>query len=347
MDNISKYLIGANQTILEALRKLNSFDKSDALTLFVIAEDGEMIGTLTDGDIRRNLVEAHRISEPIIDIMHREFCFLQFDNITVKNIKDYKDRGISLIPILNDKRSIVDIINLKECRSYLPIDAVLMAGGKGERLRPLTETTPKPLLMVGDKAIIDYNIERLISFGVKHISVTVNYLREQIENHFQFKYGDTQINCVREPKYLGTIGSVKFVDTFYNDTVLVMNSDLFTNIDYEDFYLYFIENNADMAVAAVSYPISIPYGIFELEGKMIKGVKEKPTLSHYANAGIYLIKKRLLANIPDGAFFNATDFMEMLIQNKKKVIYFPITGFWIDIGKHEDYRKAQELVEYL
>lgn len=347
MDNISKYLIGANQTILEALRKLNSFDKSDALTLFVIAEDGEMIGTLTDGDIRRNLVEAHRISEPIIDIMHREFCFLQFDNITVKNIRDYKDRGISLIPILNDKRSIVDIINLKECRSYLPVDAVLMAGGKGERLRPLTETTPKPLLMVGDKAIIDYNIERLISFGVKHISVTVNYLREQIENHFQFKYGDTQINCVREPKYLGTIGSVKFVDTFYNDTVLVMNSDLFTNIDYESFYLHFIDNDADMSVAAVPYTVTIPYGVFKLDGRDICGINEKPTYNYYANAGIYLIKKELLKLIPNDLFFNATDFIDVLIRNNKKVIRFPIVGYWIDIGRHEELARAKDLAKHL
>ena len=137
------------------------------------------------------------------------------------------------------------------------------------------------------------------------------------------------------------------MDTFYNDAVLIMNSDLFTNIDYEDFYLHFREHDADMSVAAVPYSISVPYGIFELEGRNIEGVREKPTYNYYANAGIYLIKKEHLDKIPIDTFFNATDFMEMLIREKMKVVRFPITGYWIDIGKHEDYKKAQELVKHL
>ena len=119
-----------------------------------------------------------------------------------------------------------------------------MAGGKGERLRPLTLKTPKPLLKVGGKCIIDHNIDRLISYGVKHISVTVNYLKEQIEEHFAEPHDEVQIKTVREPKFLGTIGSIKYVENFYNDTVLVMNSDLFTNINYEDFYLHFKQHTA-------------------------------------------------------------------------------------------------------
>ena len=126
-----------------------------------------------------------------------------------------------------------------------------------------------------------------------------------------------------------------------------MNSDLFTNINYEDFYLHFEEHNADMSVAAVPYSISVPYGIFELEGREIHGIKEKPTYNYYVNAGIYLIKTKLLERMPDDVFFNATDFIEMLIHEGMKVVRFPITGYWIDIGKHEDYRRAQELVRHL
>ena len=222
-----------------------------------------------------------------------------------------------------------------------------MAGGKGERLRPLTEKTPKPLLPVGSKAIIDYNVDSLISYGIEHVSVTVNYLHEQLESHFQTKKNTVKIDCIREPNYLGTIGSVKYVSKFYNDTILVMNSDLFTNINYEDFYLHFEEHNADMSVAAVPYSISVPYGIFELEGREIHGIKEKPTYNYYVNAGIYLIKTKLLERMPDDVFFNATDFIEMLIREGMKVVRFPITGYWIDIGKHEDYRRAQELVRHL
>ena len=222
-----------------------------------------------------------------------------------------------------------------------------MAGGKGLRLRPLTETVPKPLLKVGNKPIIDYNIDRLIEYGIDHISITVNYLKEQIESYIAESRVDSNICCVREPQYLGTIGAIRFVECFHHDTVLVMNSDLFTNINYEDFFSHFSEHQADMSVAAVPYSVSVPYGIFDLEGRDIKGIKEKPTFNYYANAGIYLIKKDLLKLIPSNTFFDATDFLNLLISKGYKVIRYPITGYWLDIGKFEDFDKAQELVNHL
>lgn len=222
-----------------------------------------------------------------------------------------------------------------------------MAGGKGVRLRPLTETTPKPLLPVGGKSIIDYNIDSLMKNGIKHISVTVNYLHEQLEEHFAEPVNGVKIDCIKEPKFLGTMGATQFVTKFYNDVVLVMNSDLFTNIDYEDFYLHFKEHNADMSVAAVPYSISVPYGIFELEGRNIKGVKEKPIYNYFANAGIYLIKRELLENMPKNTFYNATDLMNDAVAAGKTVIRYPITGYWLDIGSHEEYKKANELVKHI
>ena len=254
---------------------------------------------------------------------------------------------MSLIPSLTSEGKIDKIYNIGELNSILPIDAVLMAGGKGERLRPLTEKTPKPLLPVGEKAIIDHNIDRLISYGVQHISVTVNYLKEQIEEHFLEPRNGVKVQTIREPKFLGTIGSIRFVPTFVNDTVLVMNSDLFTNIDYEDFYLHFMNHNAEMSVAAIPYNVSIPYGILDLEGRNIHGLLEKPKYTYYANAGIYLIKRRALDEIPDDTFFNATDLVEKLIVEGKKVIRYPLNGTWIDIGNPQEYQKAQDLVKHI
>ena len=264
----------------------------------------------------------------------------------VKEIKCQRELMMRLVPILDNEHHIIDVINFERYKTRLPIDAVLMAGGKGERLRPLTEKTPKPLLKVGDKSIIDHNIDRLILYGVKNIFVTVNYLCEQIEEHFSEPRGEVKVQTVREPKYLGTIGSIRFVKEFYNDTVLVMNSDLFTNINYEDFFLHFKEHNAEMSVAAVPYTVSVPYGIFELEGRDIQGLIEKPTYNYYANAGIYLIKRRALDEIPDDIFFNATDLIEKLIGEGKKVIRFPLNGTWIDIGNPQEYQKAKELVKH-
>ena len=346
MCDFSKYVVKDNITIREALVALNRLS-DDLLVLFVVNQKNRLVGTLTDGDIRRKLIEGADLSDSISFVMYTNFRFMYENDVSVENLKKIKATGITLLPILTEDRKIVKVYNLKKKKSILPLDAVLMAGGKGERLRPLTERTPKPLLKVGDKAIIDYNIDNLISYGVSHINVTVNYLGEQLERHFEQLREGVKVNCVREPQYLGTIGSLNFIDFFYQDTILLMNSDLFTNINFEDFFLHFLQNEADMSVAAIPYSVSVPYGIFELEERTIKGVREKPTYNYYANSGIYLIKRKLLSLIPEGVFFNATDFMEKLIGEGYHVIRFPLVGYWIDIGKHEDYKKAQEFVKHL
>lgn len=343
---MKNHFIRCDITLLEALSKINTL-APEPLVLFVLDKENRMIGTLTDGDSRRALISGASVNDKVEKIMHKNFNFMRTEEIRdVRKIKRQKELKMSLVPILDDEMYIVDIINLERFKTRLPIDAVLMAGGKGERLRPLTEKTPKPLLPVGGKAIIDHNIDRLIYYGVRHISVTVNYLREQIEAHYAEEHNGVKINCCREPKFLGTIGSIKFVKNFYNDTVLVMNSDLFTNIDYEDFYLHFQENDADMSVAAIPYNVSIPYGILDLEGRNIKGLLEKPQYDYYANAGIYLIKCSALNEIPDNTFFNATDLIKKLISENKSVIRYPLNGTWIDIGNPQEYQKANDLVKH-
>lgn len=341
------HLISQEITLLEALSSICAL-APEPLVLFVLNEKTQMVGTLTDGDSRRALIKGASLNDKVGTIMHRDFNYMKVTDLdNVKEIKRQRELKMKLIPVLNEENHIVEIINLEEHKTRLPIDAVLMAGGKGERLRPLTEKTPKPLLPVGGKAIIDHNIDRLISYGVQHISVTVNYLKEQLEEHFHEPKGDIQVQTVREPKFLGTIGSIKFVKEFYNDTILVMNSDLFTNINYEDFFLHFKEHDAEMSVAAVPYTVSIPYGIFDLEGRNIHGLIEKPTYNYYVNAGIYLIKRSALDEIPNDTFFNATDLIEKLISEGKKVIRFPLNGTWIDIGNPQEYQKANELVKHL
>ncbi len=336
-----------NISLLEALAKINSL-APEPLVLFVVNDDGRMVGTLTDGDSRRALIAGASLTDSLEKVMHRNFNFMAFTQIDdVKEIKHQKELKMKLVPVLDTNMHIVEIINLEKYQTRLPVDAVLMAGGKGERLRPLTEKTPKPLLPVGNKAIIDHNIDRLINCGVKHISVTVNYLKEQIEEHFAEPRGEIKVQTVREPKFLGTIGSIKFVKEFYNDTVLLMNSDVFTNINFEDFYLHFKEHNAVMSVAAIPYSVSVPYGIFDLDGRDIHGLIEKPTYNYYANAGIYLIKREALEKIPEDTVFHSTDLIEELISEGKKVIRFPLNGTWIDIGNPQEYQKANEIVKHL
>ena len=344
---MNNHIIHKRKTLLEALKQINTL-YPEPLVLFVVDENNTMVGSLTDGDSRRALIAGASVNDQVEKVMHKNYNYLPVADVdNVGEIKRQRELRMKLIPVLDDNRHIVEIINLEQYKTRLPIDAVLMAGGKGERLRPLTEKTPKPLLKVGDKAIIDHNIDRLISYGVKHVSVTVNYLKEQLEEHFVEPRGEVQVQTIREPKFLGTIGSIRFVPDFYNDAVLVMNSDLFTNINYEDFYLHFKKHDADMSVAAVPYDVDIQLGILNLEGRNVIGLSEKPHFGYYANAGIYLIKKSALNLIPEDTFFNATDLIEALITQGKKVIRFPLNGTWIDIGNPQEYKRANEFVEHM
>ena len=340
--------IKLDATILDALREIDALSVHSATIIFAEDNDGKIVGSISDGDCRRALVQGNGLDTPIAEIMNRSFTFLRKDGYDIATIKRIRERGFKYVPELNTDGTLFTVRDFTNGRSYIPVDAVLMAGGKGTRLRPLTLETPKPLLKVADKPIIDYNIENLMYYGVDHINVTVNYLGEQIEEHFAGPVNGQQIKCVREGTYLGTIGSLRIIDEWYSDTILLMNSDLFTNIDFESFYIHFKKYDADMSVAAVPYNVNIPYGIFEIENtREIKGVKEKPSYYYYANAGIYLIKRSLLSLIPKDTFYNATDFMEQLIRLGKKVIRFPITGYWIDIGKPEDFKKVLEFARSL
>ena len=343
----SKHIVNKNITLLDALKCINALSPNP-LVLFVVDEENRMVGTLTDGDSRRALIGGASLGDKAEKVMPHSFHYLSIKDATdVMKIRHQKELKMKLVPILDEQHRIVDIINLDKFKTRLPVNAVLMAGGKRQLITPLTEKTPKPLLPVGNKAIIDHNVDRLISYGVNHINVTVNYLGEQIENHFKEEREGVLVKTVREPRFLGTIGSIKYVPSFYNDTILVMNSDLFTNIDYEDFFLHFQQHDAEMSVAAIPYNVSIPYGILDLKGRNIQGLLEKPKYTYYANAGIYLIKQRVLKEIPNDEFFNATDLVEKLISEGKDVIRYPLNGTWIDIGNPQEYQKANDLIKHL
>jgi len=345
MKNYSDHIIDSSSTLRDGLIAINKIT-DEMLCLFVTDDSKRLVGTVTDGDIRRALIGGVGLNDNITLSMNKDFVKIELDNVSPFDIKAYRKKGIKLLPCTDKNGAICNVYNLVTKQTILPVDAVLMAGGKGERLRPLTDNVPKPLLKVGDKPIIDYNIDRLLKFGIEHIHVTVNYLAEQIESHFSEERDGILVNCVREPEYLGTIGAVKYIRNFHHDTVLVMNSDLFTNIDLEEFYEQFTANQADMCIAVVPYSVAVPFGIFELDGNSILGLQEKPTYNYYANGGIYLIKRKLFNLIPDGTFFNVTDLIELLIEGNYKVIRFPLLGYWIDVGKPEEFRKVQELANH-
>ena len=333
------YTINKSATVIEALKKLNELPSLQ--TIFVIDDNEKVIGTLTDGDIRRGIINGLKLEDKLEKYIFTKFSFLVEGENNFSKLKEFRTRRLKAVPLLDNNGKLIKIYNFTEIKSILPIDAVIMAGGQGIRLRPLTEKTPKPLLKVGNKEIIAYNFDRLYQYGIINQHITVNYLAGQIEEYCNNYEKDINFNIVYEPELLGTAGSLSLIDNFKNDTILLMNSDLLTNIDYEDFYKTFIEKGANMMVTSIPYEVNLPYAVFETDDKKVKSLKEKPTYTHYANAGIYLFKKELLNLIPKNKVYNATDFMEAVIKNNLKLIHYPIRSYWLDIGNHKDFEKAQ------
>jgi dTDP-glucose pyrophosphorylase len=335
-------LIHKSSSILDALAVLNNIAQEPIA--FIVDDNDTLLGSLTDGDVRRGILKGLELNDQVFGIIQENPVFIRKDQYDIQDIVQYKSRNIMVIPVIDNNERIVNIISLRQLKSYLPIDVVIMAGGRGERLRPLTDQVPKPMLKVGDIPILEHNINRLQQYGVDDFWFSINYKGDIIQEYFgNGRERNIHIEYVNEDEPLGTIGSVSNINNFKHDHVLIMNSDILTNLDFEHFFLDFIQQEADLSVVSIPYKVSVPYAVLENNERNITGFSEKPTYTYYSNGGIYIIRKNLLLeNLPKNTFFNATDLIESLVKDGKKVISYHMAGYWLDIGKHEDYEKAQE-----
>lgn len=339
------HLIHTGISIRQALVRLNEL-AHDAI-LFVIDDQERLIGALTDGDVRRGLINGFTIENLVNEIIQINPRYITKGQNNLNKIIEFRENNFRIVPVLDENQRVVNVINFRNIRSYLPIDTVVMAGGRGQRLQPLTDTTPKPLLKVGDKAIMEHNVDRLVLYGIDDFWFCVKYLGEQIEYHFGAgEKKNIKIKYIWEEDALGTIGAVSKIDNFKHDYILVTNSDLLTNLDYEHFFLDFLKKGADFAVLTIPYQVNIPYAVLETVGEAeVKSFREKPTYTYFSNGGIYLMKREVLKYIPKETFYNATDLMEDLIKNGLRVTSYPFSGYWLDVGKHEDFNKAQSDIQ--
>jgi dTDP-glucose pyrophosphorylase len=335
-----KYLLKQGSTVKEALSRFNILAK-DAI-VFIVTDDCKLVGSLTDGDVRRGLLRGFGIDNFVDEIIEPNPRFLRKGEKDITKVLEYKLNNFRIIPILDKEGRVVNVINFSELKSYLPIDVVIMAGGRGERLRPLTDEIPKPLLKVGDKPILEHNLERLSLFGIDDFWISVKYLGEKIQDYFgDGKTRNVNIQYVWEDRPMGTIGAVSRINNFQHEYILVTNSDLLTNLDFEHFFLEFLKQDADFSVVTIPYNINVPYAVLETENGMITSLKEKPIYTYFANGGIYLMKKKVLKEIPEEEFFDATNLMEKLIEKHYKVFSYPLSGYWLDVGSFQDFEKAQ------
>lgn len=344
MIDIQAHTILSTEPISLALEKLNI--PFHLRTVFVLNQRNQVIGTITDGDIRRGLLAGIDFNQSCENFAFKDFKFLEIGKFKIEDLRNYREKQISVLPLLNSNQELIEILNFNQLKSFLPLSAVIMAGGFGNRLRPLTIDTPKPMLKVGDLPILEINIKRLISYGITDITICVNYLKNQIIEHF----GDgSKLNCsikyIEEIEPLGTIGALSLIEKVNHKHILLFNADLLSNIDYEEMYLRHMNGKADLSIATIPHKVTLPYAVLENNENKITSIVEKPTYTYFANAGFYLFDSILITEIPRSTFYNATDFTEKLIHDNKIVIGFPIHGYWNDIGSLDDYKKSNEDIQ--
>ena len=315
----------------------------------VLDERRHLIGTVTDGDIRRAILAGMDLELPIGELLkQRQPAFvsaitapLGTDDTRLLHVMSEND--VRHIPLVDEDGCVVDVAFLTELvKEYeLPLRAVVMAGGLGSRLRPLTEEVPKPMLPVGNKPLLEHIVGQLKQAGIRHVNVATHYKSEVIAEHF--KNGEAfgvEIRYVKEDQPLGTAGALSLIEEM-DEPLLVMNGDILTRVDFRALLNFHREHKADLTVCVRQYEFRVPYGVIETDGVMVKGISEKPVVREFINAGIYLLGPQVSRSIPNGQPYDIPDLIELLIDEKRTVVCFPIREYWLDIGKVDQYDQAK------
>lgn len=336
------YCVYVDSTIKVAMEAI---DMNLTGAVFVINNKNQVIGVLTDGDIRRAILKVRVIENTIEPYYNRNFKFAtHLENR--KKVKEYMIlHKIRQLPILDKEKRLVEVCFLDDLISYDKKDnfVFILAGGMGTRLKPLTDNIPKPMLNVGSKPILEHIIESFKEFGYYKFIISLNYMGQIIEDYFgDGSKFDVSITYVKEKNKLGTAGSIKLAKDILNKPFIVINGDILTKMDFDDFLNCHIENKFDITVGVRNYEIKVPYGIMITEDKLIKSLQEKPTYSFYINSGVYVVNPELINYIPSDEQYNMTDLINNVIDNENKPGTYPITEYWADIGQLDDYRKANE-----
>lgn len=338
---LSKLFVYKGYTVKDALKILDNNGKGIVL---VLDKDKKLIGTITDGDIRRALLKGSSLDDEITQIVHSNPIMARCD-MTKDEIKDiFIKKAIRQLPIVNDKLEVVDLISINEILMPDGKDnyIVIMAGGLGTRLKELTQELPKPMLKIGQDPILQHTINNFKQYGYNKIIMSVNYKAETIENYFQdgYAYG-VRIEYIRENQRLGTGGGIRLAKEYLNEPFFVINGDIFTNLNAENMMEHHISKGFDITIGIRKYTNQIPYGIIDMDNECkVKAIIEKPISSYMINAGIYCLNPDIINYLPKDEYFEITDLINICIADGRKVGCYEISEYWMDIGKIEDYVKA-------
>lgn len=326
-------------------------DRNEKGIVLVTDEGGRLIGTVSDGDIRRALLSKQNLEGPVRELLARKANSPYPQPVTALQgtpsavlLQQMQEREIHQIPLLDEEERVVGLVTLDELlpNQVLPLQAVIMAGGYGTRLRPLTEEMPKPMLPVGDRPLMELIVGQLRQIGIRRVNVATHYLSGKIKEHF----GDghdfgIELSYVTEDRPLGTAGALGLMDAPENP-LLIINGDILTRVNFKSMLAFHKEHKAALTVAVRKYDVNVPYGVIESEDGYVRGLVEKPLLNFLVNAGIYLLEPWAHRYIPNGEHSNMTDLIERLLAEGHTVASYPIMEYWLDIGTNVDYEQAQE-----
>jgi len=343
---IEAFLVGPASRIRDAVACIDRNGKGIAL---VTTSDRRLIATITDGDIRRAILGGIDLDRPIQVLLEHKAAGLYPRPITAgadttpdQLLELMRRHALRHIPLVSANQRVVDVALLTELAipERLALSAVVMAGGYGTRLRPLTENIPKSMLPVGDRPLLAHMIEQLERAGIHRVNLATHYRREIIAEHF----GDgrdfrVEIQYVNEAEPLGTAGALSLVAET-PEPLLVINGDILTRVDYRAMLDFHREHQADMTVAVRTHELRVPYGVVETDGVAVRGISEKPVVKQFINAGIYLLNPDVRRAIPTGRAYDMTELIAQLVAERRCVICFPVHEYWIDIGQADDYRRA-------
>lgn len=325
------------------LGTLDVLDKGALKIALVVDDRGRLLGTVTDGDIRRAILRHVSLDTPVAEVMNRKFRAGLAGTDRPALLARMRRDNLSQLPVIDADGIVVGLETVEEILHLRALDnwVVLMAGGEGRRLYPLTKDTPKPLLQVGSKPILETILDSFITSGFRKFFISVNYLAEQVESYF----GDgsdrgVEIHYLREDSKLGTAGALRLLPERPAAPIFVMNGDILTNVDFNDLLSFHYDHKVQATMCVREHAVQIPYGVVETEGNLLVGLSEKPVLRHFVNAGIYVLDPAVLDLIPEGRAFDMPDLFGAMLANGQACAPFPIREYWLDMGQMDDFHRA-------
>ncbi|MFC4601580.1 nucleotidyltransferase family protein [Cohnella hongkongensis] len=335
-----KYKLGVQATVKDAVELL---DRTGG-EIVLVYEGRELKGIVTDSDVRRGLLKGVTLNRSIDAIMNPDFRYASAEEPRDSVMRLMIAQQIRQMPVLNAQGEVVDLIFIKQAfQPVQPISTpvVIMAGGFGTRLRPLTETTPKPMMKVGNKPLLQILIERLRQEGFQNLLLSVYYRKEDIIRYFgNGEAFGVRIRYIEENEKLGTAGAIRLARAHLTEPFLVINGDILTKVHFHRLLRFHMKRQAQLTIVAAPYEVQIPYGVVEGEHYSVSKLTEKPHIQLLVNAGMYCMNPSLIELVPDRQYHDMTQLVDTLLERKLPISSFPIHEYWLDIGKIPDYEKA-------